>query len=242
MLKLMEKAVCLVLCVCTLFGVFLLIPSNANAAAKKSDIAFIWGLPNETYYCVTKNKAPLRTNPSDSGDIITRLDKGDFVKVTGTVRTWKTTVWLEVFYFYNNKARTGYLYSGNAKKHSVDINGMRAYADNLFCDYNIYDNWGITRVQAMELANNASSKTGVKNNLLAELRTRLEKSVGKSMDVSSYKTKTYYTYTDSNGIVRKNWDRYDKSGGCTWYAFNRFLEVNGEELQFKGAGGGNAKN
>lgn len=238
-----KKIMSFVLCICSLVGLLALNPTTVSAASSKSeDITFIWGCSNDTYYCVTKDKTPLRTSASDSESIIVKLDKGDLVKVTGTVRTWKTTQWLKVSYFSDGKVRTGYLYSGNAKKHNVNVNGMRTYASELYDECSIYADWGITRVQAMDLANTASSKAGVKNNLMAALKSKLEKAVGKSMDVSSYKTKTRYTYTDSNGVVRKNWGLYEKSGGCTWYAFNRFLEINGTGLMFKGAGGGNAKN
>lgn len=241
MLKFWKSVVSFVLLVSTL-GILVLNPTTASAATIKSDLTFVWGFRNDTYYRVSKDNAPLRRSASDSGSIITWLDKGDFVKVVGTVRTIKATRWLKVSYFSDGKVRTGYLYSGNAKKYNVNVNGMRTYAGELFDECSIYAYWGITRVQAMDLANTASSKADVKNNLMMALKSKLEKAVGKSMDVSGYKTKTRYTYTDGNGVVRKNWGLYEKSGGCTWYAFNRYLEINGTELMFKGAGGGDAKN
>jgi len=73
-----------------------------------------------------------------------------------------------------------------------------------------------------------------------EVRERYRNS--QRINTSGYPISTYYSYYDINGIYRQNWGLYEKSGGCTWFAFNRWKEVNGTELEFHGAGGGNATN
>lgn len=228
-----------------LFALFASVaPVSVFAVSSKTNngYTFIWGTSKDMYYRVTKSNAPLRESKSDSGKIIMRLEKDQLVKVIGAVeKNWKGSSWLKVQYKdSSNKVRVAYLYSGNATKYGCLVNEYREYAKRLYWTNGNYREWGISETCAMDLANYAKNKQGVEANLKYELFLRLYKAVGKSMDVSGYANKTYYSYYDSNGVYRKNWGLYEKAGGCTWFAFNRFREINGYDLLFKGAGGGNA--
>lgn len=219
------------------------VPLSVFAADSKTSngYTFVWGTGKDMYYCVSKTNAPLRESKSESGKIIMRLEKNQLVKVVAVEKNWKGNTWLKIHYKNDaNRVRGAYLYAGNATKYSCLVNEHREYAKRLYWTNGNYREWGVSETRAMDLANYARNKKCVEANLKYELFLRMYRAVGKSMDVSGYKTKTYYSYYDSKGVYRKNWGLYEKTGGCTWFAFNRFREVNGKDLIFKGAGGGNA--
>lgn len=232
-----KRFVCFVLCFVAIGGLFLT-PTQAFAASNE-DITYVWGFSNDQYYKVTKDNAPLRAKASNSGKTIARLEKGQLVKVTEVFRTIKLTQWLKVSYFSNGKLKTGYLFAGNARKHNVNVNAMRTYAAELFDSSPIYNAWGITRVQAMDLANSATTKADVKSKLNAFLRTKLDNNLEKPLSTSNFQNTTYYYFRYvEKGTVKRCLGSFKRTGGCTWFCFNRYKTINGVDIAFKGYGGG----
>ena len=212
-----------------------------NAKASLNDLTFVYGTGSDTYYRVTKNNAPLRVEAHDQGAVIVRLPKNQLVKVKSTFTTWKGTKWARVEYRNaSGKAATAYIYTGNVIRFSNKVNQMRSYAAAAYEETALFKNWKVSKAAVLEAAGTVSSTVQVDKLMNSMLKAKLDKAVGKSMDISSYNRNTYYTYIDDAGVTRTNWGLYRIEGGCTWYAFNRYLQICGGELLFKGAGGGNA--
>lgn len=88
-----------------------------------------------------------------------------------------------------------------------------------------------------------TSGTPSKNDEHAALMENMH-AQGVRVDTTKYADATYYDYYDDQGILRKNWGVYYNTDGCTWYAYNRYQEMNpGIGHLFSGnGGGGNAEN
>ncbi len=107
----------------------------------------------------------------------------------------------------------------------------------------IYSYWGITQEDINEINSSSGSVEEARKKLLQLLKQKLDQAVNKrqTIDVSNYHTKTYYDYYGPDGVYHSGWGLYVITGGCTWFAFNRYREINGNDLIFRGAGGGNAQ-
>lgn len=106
-----------------------------------------------------------------------------------------------------------------------------------------YKYWGVTEAEIADVTKSSKSEEEAHNKLEHALKEKLDAAVadGRRVDTTNYPNYTKYSYYDSKGIYREGWGAYEITGGCTWYAFNRFREMNNRDLVFQGAGGGNAK-
>lgn len=106
-----------------------------------------------------------------------------------------------------------------------------------------YEYWGIIDADVAAIEESSKTEEEAQQKLQQALKGKLDAAVanGHHADTSGYSRNTKYSYYDYDGVYRENWGLYEESGGCTWYAFNRYREMNNKDLVFHGAGGGNAQ-
>ena len=127
--------------------------------------------------------------------------------------------------------------------HATNKQGIREEIEREYRNCNIYSYWGISQNDVEKIIVSSSSDEEARRLLQLQLKDKLDQAANNrtTIDISQYSTQTYYDYYGSDGNYYSGWGLYEITGGCTWFAFNRYREMNDKDLLFHGAGGGNAQ-
>ncbi len=148
-------------------------------------------------FMVTKNNAPLRATPYDSGSVVERLPQNTLVRVVGEVRNKYGNLWYEVV--AQGSSRIRYIYSNNVTTNFGTTNNMRLDQDVYFQTTN-YTCSAATTLSVLRYANllNSTSDTSIlkyTNYSVGGIVNKLNAELG-------YGTYTWSTFTSTEQYER----------------------------------------
>lgn len=178
-------------------------------------------------------RAILHSGPEALVDI----DKAQKNEIT----TWWTRTTYRISSFFCNDNNTGE--DTVVIPQTVSKPDITEEIEKEYQNYNTYSYWGISQSDIEKIINSSSSVENARRQLQLLLKEKLDQAASNhtAIDISQYPTETYYDYYGSDGVYYPGWGLYEIIGGCTWFAFNRYREMNNMDLVFRGAGGGNAQ-